>query len=55
MRWVEFDRATDEPTETVAIYYDSYENLVAMGVVRSYAAPRGPNPFPTVFAPDPWR
>jgi hypothetical protein len=55
VRWVDFERATEEPAETVAIYYDSYRNLVAMGVLQAQPAPRDPNPFPTAFAPDPWR
>ena len=53
--YTEFERATREPEETIAIYYDSYRNLVAQGVVRPYAERREPNPFPTAFAPDPWR
>lgn len=55
IRWVEFERATDEPVETIAIYYDSYRNLVAMGVLQPAPSPRNPNPFPASFAPDPWR
>jgi hypothetical protein len=55
VRWVDFERATEEPAETIAIYYDSYRNLVAMGVLQAPPAPRDPNPFPTAFAPDPWR
>jgi len=55
VRWVDFERATEEPAETIAIYYDSYRNLVAMGVVQAQPSPRDPNPFPTAFAPDPWR
>src|SRR5690349_8610226 len=50
-RWVDFDRRA-EPAETIAIYYDSYRNLVAQGVLRSYAV-RDPNPFPNRFVPDP--
>ena len=55
VRWVDFERATEEPAETIAIYYDSYRNLVAMGVLQAQPSPRDPNPFPTAFAPDPWR
>ncbi|MFZ3321146.1 MAG: hypothetical protein WA190_02170 [Usitatibacter sp.] len=54
VRWVEFERASEEPVETIAIYYDSYRNLVAMGVLQQ-PSPRNPNPFPASFAPDPWR
>jgi hypothetical protein len=55
MRWVQFERATSEPAETVAIYYDSYRNLVARGILQAPVGARDPNPFPTAFAPDPWR
>ena len=55
VRWVDFERATEEPAETIAIYYDSYRNLVAMDVLQAQPTPRDPNPFPTAFAPDPWR
>ena len=53
--YTEFERATRVPAETIAIYYDSYRNLVAQGVLRNYAGPRDPQPFPSSFAPDPWR
>ena len=54
VRYTDFDRATREPAETITIYYDSYRNLLARGVLRNYAQPRDPQPFPA-FAPDPWR
>ena len=54
VRWVQFERATSEPAETVALYYDSHRNLVARGILQP-VGPRDPNPFPTAFAPDPWR
>jgi len=48
-RRVEFERATRDPVETLTIRYDSYRNLVAMGVIR---APRAhPRAFPG-FVPD---
>jgi hypothetical protein len=52
-RYVDFERDTRYPQETVAIYYDSYRNLVARGVIRE-PSPRypQPNPFPG-FVPDP--
>jgi len=54
--WVDFDRATSTPAETVTIYYDSYRNLVARGVISAPYGRREPNPFPNAsFAPDPWR
>jgi len=52
VRWVRFDRASDAPAETIAIYYDSYRNLVARGILPSPAMPREPDPFPTAFVPD---
>jgi hypothetical protein len=51
VRHAEFERATDAPEEIVAIYYDSYENLVARGVIP--VARRDPRPFPGSFVPDP--
>jgi len=48
-RHVVFERATATPAETVTIRYDSYRNLVALGVIR--AAHRPPQPFPG-FVPD---
>ena len=55
VRWVQFERATSEPAETVAIYYDSYRNLVARGILHPPVGQREPNPFPTAFVPDPPR
>ena len=48
-----FERATPTPAETVVLYYDSYANLVARGVIRELVpvAPL-PQPFPG-FVPDP--
>ena len=37
-RYVDFQRRTSEPVETIAIYYDSYRNLVAQGVISSYSS-----------------
>jgi hypothetical protein len=52
-----FDRLSSTPNEVVKIRYDSYENLVAMGVVRSRPVwPPTPNPFPDStprYVPDP--
>jgi hypothetical protein len=53
VRWVEFERASDHPVETISIYYDSYRNLVAQGVLTPYAQRREPDPFPNAFTPDP--
>jgi hypothetical protein len=50
VRAAEFERATETPEEIIAIYYDSYENLVARGVIP---VARDPRPFPGSFVPDP--
>lgn len=52
VRQVEFERASESPAETITIYYDSYRNLVARGVLAPKVAPRDPRPFPG-FVPDP--
>ena len=52
--FTQFRRASDRPNETLSVYYDSYANLVARGIIP--AAPRySPNPFPAGgrFVPDP--
>jgi hypothetical protein len=49
--YTNFERATSLPSETIAIYYDSYRNLAARGVIRQ-PAPATPRPFPG-FVPDP--
>jgi hypothetical protein len=55
VRYTDFRRATSAPAETITIYYDSYRNLVARGVIRSVPPAAEPNPFPGGrFAPDPW-
>lgn len=50
VRTAEFERATETPEEIIAVYYDSYENLVARGVIP--VARRDPRPFPGSFVPD---
>jgi hypothetical protein len=56
-----FERAQSSPNETIRIRYDSYENLVSMGVIQSPRPwQRTPNPFPDNlgYVPDPprhWR
>jgi hypothetical protein len=52
VKWTEFERASETPVETITIYYDSYPNLVARGVLSAPIAPRDPRPFPG-FVPDP--
>ncbi len=49
-----FVRATRQPAETVAIWYDSERNLVAQGVIpRPLVRQETPHPFPGGFVPDP--
>lgn len=53
-RQVAFERESGTPFEVVALHYDSYPNLAAMGVIpQPWRAPREPDPFPIGFAPDP--
>ena len=56
-RYTSFERASELPVETIAIYYDSYDNLLAQGVrlgVRELARNNArPFPEPGRFAPDP--
>ncbi len=54
---VAFERASSTPAQSVTLYYDSYRNLVARGVIRD-AVPVAPlpRPFPGAFSkfvPDP--
>lgn len=48
--YTNFERATSGPEEVIAIHYDTYSRLVAMGVIK---APRIASPFPGQFVPDP--
>jgi len=55
---VPFDRLSNTPNEIIRIRYDSFENLVAMGVVERGPKPWSPpNPFPDSesqkYVPDP--
>ena len=55
-RYTSFERATSQPEEVVSIYYDSYANLVALGVIASpppVYRHREPQAFPGPFVPDP--
>lgn len=54
-QYVDFERASTTPDETIVIYYDSRKNLIAQGVLpeRPHLAERRPNPFPSGFVPDP--
>jgi hypothetical protein len=48
-----FDRASRWPAEQLAVYYDSYRNLVAQGIIERPIARQDPQPFPNGFVPDP--
>jgi hypothetical protein len=54
-----FARASETPAETIAIQYDRFENLVAIGVLppAPHLTRREPQPFPGEmrFVPDPGR
>lgn len=55
-RYVDFERASPIPTDTMVIYYDSTANLMAQGVLPRPShvyAQDGPRPFPNGFVPDP--
>ena len=47
-----FERASSQPAEIVQVRYDSYANLVALGVIGRPRPYEGPQPFPG-FVPDP--
>jgi hypothetical protein len=49
-QYTDFRRASDQPAMVMTVYYDSYANLVAQGVI---AGPRKPKAFPGGFVPDP--
>ncbi len=49
---VAFERATSTPAEVLSVRYDSYANLVAMGVLPRTIA-RAPDPFPGGFVQPP--
>lgn len=53
-----FVRASRDPAEVVALFYDDYDKLVADGVIPRSSPRRvsgGPDPFPARFVPDPHR
>ncbi len=51
-QYTDFRRATDQPAEVITVYYDSYANLVARGIIPGPRTSE-PRPFPWGFAPDP--
>lgn len=48
-----FERSSRNPAEQVAIWYDSYKNLVAQGIIERPIARQDPQPFPNGYVPDP--
>jgi hypothetical protein len=49
-----FERESSRPTEVVSVWYDSYRNLVARGVIPTpRPIAKEPQPFPNQFVPDP--
>ncbi len=54
-RVVHFERERATPNDTLALRYDRYENLLAMGVIGPPPIARSPDPFPAPprFVPDP--
>ena len=52
-RYVDFERASETPDEIITIYYDSYRNLLAQGIIPRQRNAQIPAPFPGQFVPDP--
>ena len=50
--YVDFERASNTPDEVITLYYDTWEHLLARGVVPT-PRPDAPQPFPDHFVPDP--
>ena len=54
VRYTPFVRASTQPDEIDSIWYDSYRNLLAQGVIpQPRRIAREPHPFPNRFVPDP--
>ncbi|MFL6575486.1 MAG: hypothetical protein ACJ8MR_02635 [Povalibacter sp.] len=53
-RYVDFERSSEHPQETLTLFYDSRRNLIAQGVLAYQRSPKQrPDPFPGDFVPDP--
>jgi hypothetical protein len=52
INYVDFERASSTPDEVITLYYDTWDHLLARGVVRP-SRPGMPEPFPDHFVPDP--
>jgi hypothetical protein len=51
VQYADFERASTTPDEVITIYYDTYRNLVAKGVIVEPVCTE-PQPFPAQFVPD---
>jgi len=51
--YTEFVRAGNKPDAVVAVRYDSYDNLLARGIIPHRPRYADPQPFPRRFVPDP--
>jgi hypothetical protein len=53
--YTDFERASSTPNETITLYYDTRERLIARGVIPGddRPLPARPDPFPGHFVPDP--
>jgi hypothetical protein len=49
--YTQFERESTSPNELDSVWYDSYNNLVARGIIDMPR--REPTPFPNSFVPDP--
>ncbi len=49
--YTQFERESSTPNEIDSVWYDSYNNLVARGIID--VPHRTPTPFPNSFVPDP--
>ena len=52
INYVDFERASSTPDEVITLYYDTWDHLLARGVVQP-PRPGTPEPFPGHFVPDP--
>jgi hypothetical protein len=50
--YTQFERESSTPNEIDSVWYDSYNNLVARGIIDA-PSHREPTPFPNSFVPDP--
>jgi hypothetical protein len=54
-QWTTFERASDDPDETISIRYETHATLLSLGVLpRRWFPDHDPEPFPQLgFVPDP--